>query len=105
MENMDTIAGLVGTVGFPIAITIFLLFLAYKLIIMTKEDSRLREEKLIESNNKNTETLMKIANTIEASNELNRELNDTNKSLVAKIDNINERLIEINGKVDNLICK
>lgn len=103
MENMDTMASLIGTLGFPIVITVFLLYMAYKLILMNKEESRIREEKLMESLNKQAETLKDIALTMESSNELNRELNETNKQLASKIDLINEKLINIDNKVDGLI--
>ena len=110
MEGMEVMSTLIGTLGFPIAITVFVLWMAYKLIIMNKEETKAREEKLMDSLNKQSDTLKDISVIMQSSNELNRELNETNKLLASKIDAVNEKLIDTdkrNGKpaVQSLVNK
>ena len=118
--DIEAISNLIGTLGFPIALVILFLVIFYKCIDKVydlvlrgkdeaitrenklREEAAIREEKLMEYMRNQTATLQSIAVTMESSNEINRELNETNKSLACKIDDISEKLVNIDAKVDAL---
>ena len=65
-------------------------------------DTKAREEKMQESIANNAIALTKVAETIEVSNEVNKELSETNRHLVEKME---DKLTNIDGKVDKILDK
>ena len=95
----------IQTLGFPIACVIACGLFIYKVVIRDKDESKDRETQLIEANNKSSEALNKVADTIERSNEVNRELSETNRLLVDKIEgrleNIDNNITKVIDKLSN----
>lgn len=64
------------------------------------EDNKEREKALVEANVKNSEALNKIADTISESNSVNKELSETNKLLVEKVE---DKLNDISNNVEKIL--
>ena len=97
---MESVVTIIQTLGFPIACVVACGVFIYKMWDWFKNSSKEREDKLLENNNKNAEALVKVADTIEESNKINRELSETNRTLVDKVE---EKLATIGNNVDKLI--
>lgn len=81
------IAELIQTIGFPVVTALGLGFFTKEFINQTVKDSHLREEKLIEANQKLSETLQSVADITErASNQLT--------TLEKRMDNLETKLDE-----------
>ena len=121
MDKIGVVSEAIATLGFPIFMVVLLVYfmyrlmsLAYEMIIKSKneylerenklrEEAGMREEKLMVGLNNQADILKEISMTLQSSNEINRELGETNKQLANKIDDINEKLINIDNKVDSII--
>ncbi|WIV13201.1 hypothetical protein [Proteiniborus sp. MB09-C3] len=64
-----------------------------------------REDKLMEVNSANAKALDKVADTINDSNAINKELSETNRMLVSKIDNQLNKIDSIDGNVNKILDK
>lgn len=90
----------IQNLGFPIACVVACGTSMYKIVLRDKDEAKDREDKLIEANKRTSEALDKVANTIEETNNLNKELSETNRILVDKVDG---SLNEINNSVDKIL--
>lgn len=97
--DMDVVQ-LIQNLGFPIACVVACGASIHKLVLRDKDEAKDREDKLIEANKQTSAALDKVANTIEETNNLNRELSETNRTLVDKVDS---SLNEINNNVDKIL--
>lgn len=83
---MEEIVQIIQNLGFPIACVVALAVFIYKLVTRDKDEAANREQMLIKANEKISESLQKVADTIKESNRINSELSETNKLLVDKIE-------------------
>lgn len=97
---MDQIITVIQTLGFPIACVVACGFFIYKLVTRDKDEAKQREDSLIEANNKSSEAMTKVADTIEQSNQLNKELSETNRLLVEKVEG---SLTVLNSNMDKVL--
>lgn len=93
---------MIQTLGFPIACVLGCAYFIYKLVTRYQDEAKSREDKLISANMEQSKVLDKVANTISESNEVNKELSQTNKILVGKI---NDKLEDVEDKLDNIESK
>jgi hypothetical protein len=91
---------IIQTIGFPIACVCACAWFIYYFVKRWMDESSSREAKLMEANIRNSEALSQVANTIVESNEVNKELSETNKMLVDKIENT---LSTINHNVEKIL--
>lgn len=91
---------IIQTLGFPIACVVACGFALYRVVVRDKDESSKREERLINNSKEASSALLKIANTIEESNKLNRELSETNRTLVDRVDS---SLNALNSNVDKIL--
>lgn len=102
---MENIMQIIQTLGFPIACVVACGFFIYKLVNRDKDEAKEREDRLIEANEKTSLALSKVADTIEETNTLNKELSETNRLLVERVDgdlsNINTNIDKILDKLNN----
>ena len=121
MDKIDVVSEAIATLGFPIFMVVLLVYFMYKMMSLVyemivkskdeylerentlREEAGTREEKLMVGLNNQANILKEISMTLQSSNEINRELGETNKQLASKIDDINEKLINIDNKVDSII--
>lgn len=96
---MDAVVQIIQTIGFPIAAVLGCAYFIYKLVTRYQDEASNREEKLIDANVKYSEVLDKVADTIQESNNVNKELSQTNKILVGKI---NDKLETVEDKIDSI---
>ena len=99
---MENVLQIIQTVGFPIACVIACGFFIYKLVNRDKDEAKEREDRLIDANEKTSMALNKVADTIEETNELNKELSETNRLLVERVDG---DLSTINTSIDKILDK
>ena len=93
---------IVTQLGFPVACTLALGFMLFKFAKRWIDDSHEREESMMTINEKFSESLDKVAETLNESNNINRELSETNRTLVEKVElNLNE----INNNVEKILDK
>lgn len=83
---MQDVITIIQTLGFPIACVVALAVFTYKIVTRDKDEAIEREKTLIESNQKNSEALSKVADTIQESNKINSALSETNRILIDKIE-------------------
>ena len=93
---------LIGTLGFPIAMAVILLSALFLFVKWYMADTKEREKTMQKSIADNAVALTKVAETIEVSNEVNKELSETNRHLVEKME---DKLTNIDGKVDKILDK
>lgn len=91
---------LISTLGFPIACVIACGLVLYKFMKRWIEDASERETSLESANEKFSEALSKVADTIIESNNINRELSETNRTLVERVET---NLSTINNNVERII--
>ena len=96
---MDVVQ-VIQNLGFPIACVVACGASMHKLVLRDKDEAKDREDKLIEANKQTSEALDKVANTIEETNTLNKELSETNRLLVEKVD---ENLSDINNSMNTIL--
>lgn len=89
---MTDVVQIIQTLGFPIACVVALGVFLYKIINRDKDEAADREARLIDVNEKISDSLQKVADTIEEQNHINSELSETNRMLVDKIE----------GKLDSI---
>lgn len=103
---MEAWIEIVQTVGFPIACTLALGFMLFKLAQRWIDDAHEREESLGGMNERLNDGLKKVADTILESNCINKELSETNRMLVDKVENNLSALNSNVGKIlDKISCK
>lgn len=83
---MTDVVQIIQTLGFPIACVVALGVFLYKIITRDKDEAAGREARLIETNEKISNSLQKVADTISEQNHVNSELSETNRMLVDKIE-------------------
>lgn len=83
---MTEVVQIIQTLGFPIACVVALGVFLYKIINRDKDEAAGREARLIDVNEKISNSLQKVADTIEEQNNINSELSETNRILVDKIE-------------------
>lgn len=83
---MTDVVQIIQTLGFPIACVVALALFLYKIITRDKDEAAGREARLIDVNEKISNSLQKVADTIEEQNHINSELSETNRMLVDKIE-------------------
>lgn len=93
---------IIQTLGFPIACVVACAFALYKVVERDKDEASNREDRLISNSKEASSALLKITNTIEESNKLNKELSETNRILV---DKVNENLNNINNNMNIILDK
>lgn len=89
---MTDVVQIIQTLGFPIACVVALGVFLYKIINRDKDEAADREARLIDVNEKISDSLQKVADTINEQNHVNSELSETNRMLVDKIE----------GKLDSI---
>lgn len=99
---MENVLQIIQTLGFPIACVIACGFFIYKLVNRDKDEAKEREDRLIAANEKTSLALSKVADTIEETNTLNKELSETNRLLVERVDG---DLSTINTNIDKILDK
>lgn len=93
---------IIQTLGFPIACVVGLALWIYYSEKRNKDEAHAREDKLIEANTRNSTALEKVAETIHESNTVNKELSETNRLLVEKME---EKLDGIGSDVGKILTK
>lgn len=83
---MTDVVQIIQTLGFPIACVVALAVFLYKIITRDKDEAAGREARLIDVNEKISNSLQKVADTIKEQNHINSELSETNRMLVDKIE-------------------
>ena len=96
------IMNLIQTLGFPIALVVILIWFIKDSIKHERVTSENREARLIEANKSLSESLDKTADTINNSNSVNKELSETNRLLVDKIEG---KLENIYGNIEKVLEK
>ena len=99
---MEPWVDIVTQLGFPVACTLALGYVLYKLVKHWLEDSHEREESMTTKNEKIRKSHAKVAETLNESNNINRELSETNRTLV---DRVELNLNEINNNVEKILDK
>lgn len=94
--------GLVSTVGFPILMSGLLFCVLYIVIKRDKDEAIEREKRLLEVQADTVSTLNKVGESIERSDEINRELSETNRLLVEKLE---DKLVGIDSNVNKILDK
>lgn len=92
----------IQTLGFPIACVIACGVFIYKLVTRDKDENKEREIRYQEMLEKNTTQLSKISDTISESNEVNKQLSETNRVLVEKME---DKLTDIDSNVGKILDK
>lgn len=96
---------LIQSIGFPIACVIACAYFIYTYVNRDKDEAKSREDRLIESNTQFSLSLNKVADTITESDKVNKELSETNRLLVEKVEmklqNIDNNISIIAEKLDD----
>lgn len=99
---MEPWVEVITQLGFPVACTLALGYVLFKFAKRWLDDSHEREDSMTKINEKFSNALNKIAETITESNKINRELSETNRTLVERVElNLNE----INNNVEKILDK
>lgn len=103
---MNEFVQLAQAVGFPIACVIACGFFIYKMVIRDRDEAKdrelraeKREESLVEANVKNSQALEKVADTIASSDMVNKELSETNRLLVEKVE---DNMVKLQADVEKI---
>ena len=88
---------IIQTLGFPIFAVIACFWFIAKNVDRDRDESKEREDKLIDANSKNADALVKVADTIERTNEINQNLMD---KLDNKIDKVEQDVQKVLGIID-----
>lgn len=99
---MEPWVEIVTQLGFPITCTLALGYMLFRFAKRWIDDSNEREENMQNINRLFSESLSKVAATLNDSNEINRELSETNRTLVERVEfNLNE----LNNNVEKILDK
>lgn len=93
---------LVSALGFPIVMCGLLFWVLRDTIKRDKDEAKAREDKLMENQASTISTLNKVGESIERSDEINRELSETNRLLVEKLE---DKLVGIDANVNKILDK
>lgn len=93
---------IIQTVGFPIAVAIACGWFIYTKDKRVADEAKAREDRLLDANIKSAESLNKIADTIEDSNKVNKELSETNRLLV---DEMKNKITNVDNNVSKILDK
>ena len=103
---MEPWVEIVTQLGFPITCTLALGYMLFRFAKRWIDDSNEREESMQNINKLFSESLSKVADTLNDSNEINRELSETNRTLVERVElNLNELNNNVGKILDNLNIK
>ena len=98
MEWVD----LISTVGFPIALVIGFCWFIAKYVERATNDNKEREKSLIGANEKLSDALNRVADTIVETNNLNAKLSENNRFLSEQI---NRHLEDIDNGIEKIYDK
>lgn len=99
---METLIDLIPHLGFPIVCTIGVGYALYTVMKRWMDDASERENSMRGANEKFSEALKRVAETLTESNSINRELSETNRTLVERVeDNLNT----LNNNVERILDK
>ena len=98
MEWVD----LISSVGFPIALVIGFCWFIAKYIERATNDNKEREQSLIGANEKLSEALSKVADTIAETNSLNDKLSENNRFMSEQV---NRHLEDIDNGIEKIYDK
>lgn len=103
---MEPWVEIITQLGFPVACTLALGYMLFKFAKRWIDDSHEREESMTTINEKFSAALSKVAETLNESNNINRELSETNRTLVDKVESnlsaLNNNVEKILDKIDNI---
>lgn len=92
----------IQTLGFPITCVVACGYAMYKFVTRTMDESKERESSLNGTLSKFSDTINKISETIEKTNLLNRELSETNRLLV---DKVQDKLTDMSYSIGKILTK
>ena len=98
MEWVD----LISTVGFPIALVVGFCWFIAKYVERATNDNKEREQSLIGANEKLSDALNRVADTIVETNNLNAKLSENNRFLSEQI---NRHLEDIDNGIEKIYDK
>ena len=98
MEWVD----LISTVGFPIALVVAFCWFIAKYVERATNDNKEREQALIGANEKLSEALNKVADTIVETNSLNAKLSENNRFMSEQV---NRHLEDIDNGIEKIYDK
>ena len=98
MEWVD----LISTVGFPIALVVGFCWFIAKYIERATNDNKEREQSLIGANEKLSDALNRVADTIVETNSLNAKLSENNRFMSEQI---NRHLEDIDDGIEKIYDK
>lgn len=93
---------LLQSFGYPIFCALACGYFIYKLVIRDKDEAANREKELNQTIKEGIAALSRVSATIEESNRVNKELSETNKILVDKMEST---LNDMDGKIDQILSK
>lgn len=99
---MEPWVEIVTQLGFPITCTLALGYMLFRFAKRWIDDSNEREESMTTTNQRFSEALAKVAETLTESNNINRELSETNRTLV---DRVELNLTALNNNVEKILDK
>lgn len=99
---MEPWVEIVTQLGFPITCTLALGYMLFRFAKRWIDDSNEREESMQNINKLFSESLAKVAETLNESNNINRELSETNRTLV---DRVELNLTALNNNVEKILDK
>ena len=88
----------IQTLGFPIACVVACAWFIAKNVDRDRDESKQREDKLIDANVKNADALVKVAETIEKTNEINKGLMDKLDDKIDKVEKDVQKVLDIIDK-------
>lgn len=104
---MEAVINVIENLGLPIGVCLIAFAFIYKLWTRANErqdkqdeNTKEREKAMVEANLKNSEALNRVADTIAESNAVNKELSETNKLLVEKVE---DKLTDISNNVEKIL--
>ena len=89
---------IIQSLGFPIACVVACGWFIAKNVDRDRDESKEREDKLIDANVKNADALVKVAETIEKTNEINKDLMDKLDNKIDKVEQDVKKVLEIVDK-------
>ena len=95
-------ADLISTVGFPIALVVGFCWFIAKYVERATNDNKEREQSLIGANEKLSDALNRVADTIVETNNLNAKLSENNRFLSEQI---NRHLEDIDNGIEKIYDK
>ena len=99
---MEPWVEIVTQLGFPITCTLALGYMLFRFAKRWIDDAHEREESMNNINKMFSDSLSKVADTLNESNNINRELSETNRTLV---DRVELNLTALNNNVAKILDK